>query len=517
MLNIKAEPKYSDWKAATDPIVFNIEQSGLSDKATSVTVKLDLQDVDASDIDSIVLTNTDGSTQTITVADAIAGIKVSIPAGTAAGDMPSIAITPKQDDIYEQLETLGMNLSSPVNATIGTGTATGDILDESDNSEDPFDGSNTEGDKPVVSISATDNQAIEGIDNTLVFTVSQTKISNFDTTVTVSLGASDIDASDIASITYTNANGEAVTLSTQAQIQNFFEKGDKVTIPAGSTQASAIIITVVDDTVYEKSEDMVLEISRPVNAVLGQASDKATILDEDATDGTPNDGDKPTVTVSGASAVEGDILVHKVTLSHTTQTEVSYPFELKDGSAKAGEDYSNTPTPTFSNGVTYDPVAGTITVPAGVTEFTVSYPTTADNIDESDETTGLTIDGVTGTGTILDNNATPVLNIKAEPNTAIEGSDDPIVFNIEQSGLSDKATSVTVKLDLQDVDASDIDSIVLTNTDGSTQTITVADAIAGIKVSIPAGTAADDMPSIAITPKQDDIYEQLETLGMNLS
>ncbi|UEC25578.1 hypothetical protein [Psychrobacter sanguinis] len=52
--------------------------------------------------------------------------------------MPSIAITPKQDDIYEQLETLGMNLSSPVNATIGTGTATGDILDESDNSEDPL-------------------------------------------------------------------------------------------------------------------------------------------------------------------------------------------------------------------------------------------------------------------------------------------------------------------------------------------------------------------------------------------
>ncbi|UEC25574.1 hypothetical protein [Psychrobacter sanguinis] len=46
------------------------------------------------------------------------------------------------------------------------------------------------------------------------------------------------------------------------------KKGDKVTIPAGSTQASAIIITVVDDTVYEKSEDMVLEISRPVNAVL---------------------------------------------------------------------------------------------------------------------------------------------------------------------------------------------------------------------------------------------------------
>ncbi|UEC25579.1 hypothetical protein [Psychrobacter sanguinis] len=157
---------------------------------------------------------------------------------------------------------------------------------------------------------------------------------------------------------------------------------------------------------------MVLEISRPVNAVLGQASDKATILDEDATDGTPNDGDKPTVTVSGASAVEGDILVHKVTLSHTTQTEVSYPFELKMAVQKRVRTTSNTPTPTFSNGVTYDPVAGTITVPAGVTEFTVSYPTTADNIVRAMKPPVLTIDGVTGTGTILDNNATPVLNIK---------------------------------------------------------------------------------------------------------
>ncbi|UEC25588.1 hypothetical protein [Psychrobacter sanguinis] len=128
--------------------------------------------------------------------------------------MPSIAITPKQDDIYEQLETLGMNLSSPVNATIGTGTATGDILDESDNSEDPFDGSNTEGDKPVVSISATDNQAIEGVDSVLKYVVSQDTVSNFDTTISVKvdLTHTDVDASDIESISYTNAAGKVLRL-----------------------------------------------------------------------------------------------------------------------------------------------------------------------------------------------------------------------------------------------------------------------------------------------------------------
>lgn len=403
------------------------------------------------------------------------------------------------------------NLSSPVNATIGTGTATGDILDESDNSEDPLDGSNTEGDKPVVSISATDNQAIEGVDSVLKYVVSQDTVSNFDTTISVKvdLTHTDVDASDIESISYTNAAGKVVTVTGSGTIQAILD-GDttlEVKVPGGRTAAPEITVIIKDDVIYEAQESLSFVIDSADHAVVNTKEATGTILD------TPKDGDKPTVTVSGASAVEGDILVHKVTLSHTTQTEVSYPFELKDGSAKAGEDYSNTPV--FSNDVTYDSEKGTITVPAGVTEFTVSYPTTADNIDESDETTGLTIDGVTGTGTILDNNATPVLNIKAEPNTAIEGSDDPIVFNIEQSGLSDKATSVTVKLDLQDVDASDIDSIVLTNTDGSTQSISVADAINGVSVTIPTGATSN--PTFTITPKQDAIYEVSEDFSMSIS
>ncbi|MFC1395065.1 hypothetical protein NK318_11035 [Acinetobacter junii] len=48
-----------------------------------------------------------------------------------------------------------------------------------------------------------------------------------------------------------------------------------------------------------------------------------------------------------------------------------------------------------SNGVTYDAGTGQITVPAGVTSFTVGYATTRDNIFEADETTTLTIGGST--------------------------------------------------------------------------------------------------------------------------
>ncbi|MFP3353499.1 hypothetical protein R0K04_19140, partial [Pseudoalteromonas sp. SIMBA_153] len=179
----------------------------------------------------------DGSTQTISVADAIAGVTVSIPAGTLLADMPSFSITPTQDAIYEISETIGMSLSSPVNAALGTATASAEILDEDGGAIDA----------PVVSIAATDAQAIEGVDNTLIFSVTQTNLSNLDTTVNVSLGGNNtVEAADIASISYTNADGVVVTLDKLSEIQAFLADGATVNIPAGSLSAPAITVTVID-------------------------------------------------------------------------------------------------------------------------------------------------------------------------------------------------------------------------------------------------------------------------------
>ncbi|MBS9766807.1 MAG: hypothetical protein KGV44_04630, partial [Flavobacteriaceae bacterium] len=108
-------------------------------------------------------------------------------------------------------------------------------------------------------------------------------------------------------------------------------------------------------------------------------------------------------TVSNATAVEGDNLVHTVTLSHSRVKPQVFDFELAEGDnnpATVGKDYKNTPT--FSNGVTYDPATKKITVPAGVKEFTVSYPTIDDVISDNNETTKLTIGGKVGIGTITD-------------------------------------------------------------------------------------------------------------------
>ena len=79
-----------------------------------------------------------------------------------------------------------------------------------------------------------------------------------------------------------------------------------------------------------------------------------------------------------------------MTLSGASASDTTYSFSLADVSATAGTDFTNAPV--FSNGVTL--AGGVITVPAGVTSFTVSVPTTADTIDEANETYTLTVGGV---------------------------------------------------------------------------------------------------------------------------
>jgi hypothetical protein len=51
----------------------------------------------------------------------------------------------------------------------------------------------------------------------------------------------------------------------------------------------------------------------------------------------------------------------------------------------------------------------TVTVPAGATTGTVSVPTTADTIDEVDETFSIANGTVSATGTIIDNNNAPTV------------------------------------------------------------------------------------------------------------
>ena len=192
--------------------------------------------------------------------------------------------------------------------------------------------------------------------------------------------------------------------------------------------------------------------------------------------GTIEDPADPTVaSVSDDTQTEGTAIVHLVTLTGTTPQPVEYPFTLADGSATEGSDYDNTPS--FTNGVTYDAITGNITVPAGVTDFTVSYPTTTDILDEGDETTTLTVGGESGTGTIEDPADPTVASVSDDTQT--EGT--AMVQLVTLTGATPQPVEYPFTLaDGSATEGSDYD-----NTPSFTNGVTY-DAITG-NITVPAG------------------------------
>ena len=111
----------------------------------------------------------------------------------------------------------------------------------------------------------------------------------------------------------------------------------------------------------------------------------------------------PAVSVSDASAAEGDAVAFTVSLSEASSQQVTVEYATSDGTAAAGSDYTA--------------ASGTLTFAAGETTKTVSVATTDDSGDEDDETLTLTLSSpvnatlgdATATGTINDNdNAAPL-------------------------------------------------------------------------------------------------------------
>ncbi|WP_439825327.1 choice-of-anchor K domain-containing protein [Aeromonas caviae] len=120
---------------------------------------------------------------------------------------------------------------------------------------------------------------------------------------------------------------------------------------------------------------------------------------------------RPDVTgVSSATVVEGATLQHVVTLSGATNVATEYSLSIA-GSGTHAASNSDWGTLQFSHGVTYNSSTGKISVPAGVTSFTVSVPTVNDKLVEHTETLTLTVGSATGAGTITDNDLSVRLGI----------------------------------------------------------------------------------------------------------
>ncbi|HHQ4478463.1 TPA: type I secretion C-terminal target domain-containing protein, partial [Aeromonas veronii] len=108
------------------------------------------------------------------------------------------------------------------------------------------------------------------------------------------------------------------------------------------------------------------------------------------------------VTIASDSELEGTSLQHVVTLSGATNMVTQYSFSIASTGANAATN-ADWGRPTFSHGVTLSADGKSVSVPAGVTSFTVTVPTVNDRLVETNETLQVTVGDTSGTGTIVDN------------------------------------------------------------------------------------------------------------------
>ncbi|MBR7799336.1 beta strand repeat-containing protein, partial [Undibacterium fentianense] len=293
----------------------------------------------------------------------------------------------------------------------------------------------------TISLSASTNQntaPASGIGTILDGTVPSISIS----------GPSDVDES-IGTVTYTislsTASSAAVSVNygtlngTALAGSDYTSVAGSVTFAPGET-SKTITVAITNDTIFEGAENYQVVLSNPTNAAIGNGVANTVIHDEI---GTGNDIPR-VISVSSPSVTEGGNLVFTVGLSNTSTTSTSVSVAAASGSATLGIDTEGQEYST-DGGVSWNPLTGSVTVPAGASSFQVRIGTVIDGILEGNET--LTLAAATeqntapvvGTGTIIDG-AIPTVSIAgpADVNEAI----GTVTYTITLSSVSTAPVSV---------------------------------------------------------------------------
>ncbi|MEX2216118.1 MAG: Calx-beta domain-containing protein, partial [Phycisphaeraceae bacterium] len=222
----------------------------------------------------------------------------------------TFSVTVNSDATHEAIETMLVNLTSPTNATIDDGTATGTINDD-DAQPTVF----------VDSISQAEGNAGPTAFN---FTV---RLSN--------------PSSQTVTVTATTSDGSATTADSDYQSNT-----QTLNFAAGVTTQQFTVL-VNGDGKFEPNETFVVNLTSPTNA---------TILDGQANGNITNDDNLPTISINDVTLSEGNAgttaFTFTVSLSNPSASPISVQFATADGSATlADNDYqSNTGTLNFAAG-----------------------------------------------------------------------------------------------------------------------------------------------------------------------
>jgi len=226
----------------------------------------------------------------------------------------------------ELAETLFLNLSNPVNASLADGQGVGSILDDD-------------------SLTISDPVVTEGDAGT----------TNVDFTVRLAG-----PLSYPVSVAYATANGTAISGSDYVATS-----GTLVFAPGETTKV--VTVLGLGDRLNEPDETLFLNLSNPVNINLGDAQGMGLIR---------NDDPLPAISVANVTLSEGNTgtrnATFTVSLSAASGQTVTVAYATADGSASAGSDYVAK--------------SGTLTFGLGIVSQTVTVTVNGDLAVEGDET-----------------------------------------------------------------------------------------------------------------------------------
>lgn len=300
-----------------------------------------------------------------------AGGTLTIPACEIGG---LVEVTVRGDDNDEDDETFQVHLSAPQGGHVLDGIGIATIADD-----DP---------PPVLSVS--DPTAVEstGANRFLVFSVALSAPSG-----------------KIVTVGYATAGGPDGPAGAKAPADYKHREGTLSF--TGGLQSQTVSVEVVADTLDELDETFALVLQHaPTNATIS-ATDGIGI-------GTITDDDGPAITIDDPVVAAEGAAGQTTTATFTIKLEAISPQPVSVAAASANE--------TATAPEDFQPLAaGTrVTIPPGQDRATVAVTVNGDDLDEADEklrvtisaATGGTITDTSGSATITDDDAPPVLRVE---------------------------------------------------------------------------------------------------------
>lgn len=272
------------------------------------------------------------------------------------------------------------------------------------------------------------------------------------------------------------------TAGTAADVDDFNTTSGTLTFTPTGSLTQAISVPTVQDGLVEQDEDFTVDLSNPVNVILGSASGSATILDDDV----------PAISVSDAPAVaEGADAVFTVSLDQAPVSPVTVTVNTSNGSSTDPDDYVA--------------VAGlTLTfLPSDPLTQEVRVTTVDDSILEFDEDFFLDLSSPVG-GTIADNQGQAI----------ITSDDVPVVSVADASSVAEGMVSTfVISLDNLPLTGQDL-MVDITTMDGTA--LDGAD-YAGGSSTLTFTSSGPLTQGVSVTTINDSLVEPDETFFVELS